>query len=222
MTFEAIVRAWAGPLGLALAAMLAGLIAYRISRPVVLRLTRHSRASPGRRRAHGRAAAPDAAARRARCRARRRPRHRAGHRGRPPPRRRAADRRRDVGRGRRGARRRRRGRRAASAGRRRQPPRAPRPHADAGPDAHRQRRADLRRPLVHPDDLPAGTPVRRQPARIGRALGAGDRHRRAFGVRQPDRRPADRAVAADPHRRRAHRRGRMGPRRGDHAAPTWC
>jgi small-conductance mechanosensitive channel len=43
MTFEAIVRAWAEPLGLALAAMLAGLIAYRISRPVVTRLTRHSR-----------------------------------------------------------------------------------------------------------------------------------------------------------------------------------
>ena len=43
MTFEAIVRAWAEPLGLALAAMLAGLIAYRISRPIVMRLTRHSR-----------------------------------------------------------------------------------------------------------------------------------------------------------------------------------
>ena len=43
MTFEAIVREWAGPLGLALAAMLAGLIAYRVSRPIVLRLTRHTR-----------------------------------------------------------------------------------------------------------------------------------------------------------------------------------
>ena len=43
MTFEAIVREWAGPLGLALAAMLAGLIAYRVSRPIALRLTRHTR-----------------------------------------------------------------------------------------------------------------------------------------------------------------------------------
>jgi small-conductance mechanosensitive channel len=43
MTFEAIVREWAGPLGLALAAMLTGLIAYRVSRPIALRLTRHTR-----------------------------------------------------------------------------------------------------------------------------------------------------------------------------------
>ena len=76
---------------------------------------------------------------------------------------------------------------------------------------------DHRRHRLRPDDVPAGAPVRRQPARLGRAWPAlVHRHRRALGVQQPARRPADRAVAADPHRRRADRRRRMGPRRGDH------
>ncbi len=105
MTFEAIVRAWAEPLGLALAAMLAGLIAYRISRPIVQRLTRHSRVLravaermdgplhvmlPLAALAVVLDGAPDTAA---------------GNRGRPPLRRRAADRRVDLGGDRRGARR---------------------------------------------------------------------------------------------------------------------
>ena len=42
MPFEAVFRAWALPLGLAVAAMLAGLLAHRISRKIVKRLTRHS------------------------------------------------------------------------------------------------------------------------------------------------------------------------------------
>ena len=43
MPVEAIVRAWAQPLGLAVVAMLAALVAYRVGRRIVERLTRHSR-----------------------------------------------------------------------------------------------------------------------------------------------------------------------------------
>jgi small-conductance mechanosensitive channel len=44
MPFDATsARAWAEPLGLAVAAMLVALLAYRIGRPLVVRLTRHSR-----------------------------------------------------------------------------------------------------------------------------------------------------------------------------------
>jgi len=43
MPLEDITRAWAEPLGLAVAAMLAAVVAYRIARPIVARLTRHSR-----------------------------------------------------------------------------------------------------------------------------------------------------------------------------------
>ncbi|HEY2558600.1 MAG TPA: mechanosensitive ion channel domain-containing protein [Caldimonas sp.] len=42
MALEEIARAWAGPLGVAVVAMLGALLAYRIGRSVVLRLTRHS------------------------------------------------------------------------------------------------------------------------------------------------------------------------------------
>jgi len=42
MPLEDIARAWAEPLGIAVAAMLAALLAYRIGRKIVDRLTRHS------------------------------------------------------------------------------------------------------------------------------------------------------------------------------------
>ncbi len=44
MPMEDIARAWAGPLGLAVATMLIAVLVYRVGHKVVARLTLHSRA----------------------------------------------------------------------------------------------------------------------------------------------------------------------------------
>ena len=64
--------------------------------------------------------------------------------------------------------------------------------------------------LSHADVHPVHPPDRRHPVRVRRCRRSGHRHGRPPGTLEFDRRPATRHDPAHPHRRRGHRRKRMG------------
>ncbi len=83
-------------------------------------------------------------------------------------------------------------------------------HAGADPAAGRHHPRGSRHRLGRPDDLRAGAPVRRQPARLRRGRRPDPRPRDAAGAVEPRRRDPDRDHPADPDRGRGDRRNEWG------------